>query len=74
MPIKKTKPVFIGVSGIPADVAHLLRHRARANNRSVSGEIRTIIEDALAELSGAAIAAPTNTEQTKTWTTSPSSR
>jgi plasmid stability protein len=65
---KKTKPVFIGVSGIPADVAHLLRHRARANNRSVSGEIRNIIE---AELSGAAIAAPTNTEQPKTWTTSP---
>jgi plasmid stability protein len=72
MPIKKTKPVFIGVSGIPADVAHQLRHRARANNRSVSGEIRNIIEDALAELSGAAIAAPTNTEQTKTWTTSQS--
>jgi plasmid stability protein len=68
MPIKKTKPVFIGVSGIPADVAHQLRHRARANNRSVSGEIRNIIEDALAELSGAAIAAPTNTEQPKTWT------
>jgi plasmid stability protein len=65
MPTKKTKPVFIGVSGIPADVAHLLRHRARANNRSVSGEIRNIIE---AELSGAAIAAPTNTEQPKTWT------
>jgi len=69
MPTKKTKPVFIGVSGIPADVAHLLRHRARANNRSVSGEIRNIIE---AELSGAAIAAPTNTEPNKTtWTTSP---
>jgi plasmid stability protein len=71
MPTKKIKPVFIGVSGIPADVAHILRHRARANNRSVSGEIRNIIEDALAELSGAAIAAPTNTEQPKTWTTSP---
>ena len=70
MPLRKTKPVFIGVSGISADVAHLLRQRARANNRSVSGEIRTIIEDALAELSGAAIAAPTNTEPNKTtWTT-----
>jgi plasmid stability protein len=71
MPTKKTKPVFIGVSGIPADVAHLLRHRARANNRSVSGEIRNIIETelALAQLSGAAIAAPTNTEPNKTtWT------
>ena len=69
MPLPKTKPVFIGVSGIPADLAHLLRQRARANNRSVSGEIRTIIEDALAELSGAAIAAPTNTEPNKIWTT-----
>jgi plasmid stability protein len=65
MPLRKTKPVFIGVSGISADVAHVLRLRARANNRSVSGEIRTIIEGALAELSGASFDAPTNTEQTK---------
>jgi hypothetical protein len=65
MPAKTTSKVFIGVSGIPLDLAHELRLRARSNNRSVSGEIRTIIEEALAELSGAAIAAPTNTEQTK---------
>ena len=67
MPLRKTKPVFIGVSGISADVAHVLRQRARANNRSVSGEIRTIIEGALAELSVASIDAMTNTEQEKTW-------
>jgi plasmid stability protein len=49
MPAKTTSKVFIGVSGIPLDLAHELRQRARTNNRSVSGEIRDIIEAALKE-------------------------
>jgi predicted AlkP superfamily pyrophosphatase or phosphodiesterase len=51
MPRKPTKRVFIGISGLSADTHIALRKRAQSNNRSVSGEIRTIIEDALAELS-----------------------
>jgi len=47
----QNKSVFVGVSGIPIATADALRKRAQSNNRSVSGEIRTIIEDALAELS-----------------------
>ena len=65
MPRKPTKRVFIGISGLSADTHIALRKRAQSNNRSVSGEIRTIIEDALAEISGASFNAPTNTEQTK---------
>ena len=49
MPSKPTKRVFIGVSGLSADAHDALRQRARSNNRSVSGEVRTIIEDALKE-------------------------
>jgi plasmid stability protein len=43
-----------------------LRAQARRNNRSLSGELRHILQ---AHLSGASIDAPTNTEQTKTWNT-----
>jgi len=38
------KSVFVGVSGIPTAMADALREQARMNNRSVSGEVRTIIE------------------------------
>jgi len=71
MPLRKNKSVFIGVCGIPAPVALLLRQRARANNRSVSGEVRNLIE---LTLSGAVTTEPTNTEQnkTQTWTSSQS--
>jgi hypothetical protein len=61
----RKKSVFIGISGIPVQMADALREQARANNRSVSGEIRTIIESALAEFSGASHDARQNTEQTK---------
>jgi plasmid stability protein len=48
MPKKQNKRTFIGISGLSPDAIEALRHRARDNNRSVSGELREIIE---AELS-----------------------
>jgi hypothetical protein len=61
------KSVFVGVSGIPIATADALREQARANNRSVSGEVRTMIE---AQLFGTSVLdAPSKTEKTKTtWT------
>jgi hypothetical protein len=62
------KSVFVGVSGIPIATADALREQARANNRSVSGEVRTMIE---AQLFGTSVLdASPNTEKSKTkWTT-----
>jgi len=61
------KSVFVGVSGIPTAMADALREQARMNNRSVSGEVRTMIE---AQLFGTSVLdAPSKTEKTKTtWT------
>jgi len=61
------KSVYLGVSGIPIATADALREQARLNNRSVSGEVRTIIE---AQLFGTSVFdAPPKTEKPKTtWT------
>jgi hypothetical protein len=62
------KSVYLGVSGIPIATADALREQARLNNRSVSGEVRAIIE---AQLFGTSVVldAPSKTEKTKTtWT------
>ena len=61
------KSVYVGVSGIPIATADALRNQARANNRSVSGEVRNMIE---AQLFGTSVLdAPSKTEKTKTkWT------
>jgi hypothetical protein len=64
----QNKSVFVGVSGIPIATADALREQARANNRSVSGEVRTMIE---AQLFGTSVVldAPPKTEKPKTkWT------
>jgi len=63
----QNKSVFVGVSGIPIATADALREQARLNNRSVSGEVRTIIE---AQLFGTSVLdAPPKTEKPKTkWT------
>jgi hypothetical protein len=59
------KSVFVGVSGIPIATADALREQARMNNRSVSGEVRTMIE---AQLFGTSVL-DAQTEKTKTkWT------
>jgi hypothetical protein len=59
--------VFVGVSGIPIATADALREQARANNRSVSGEVRNMIE---AQLFGTSVLdASPKTEKPKTkWT------
>jgi hypothetical protein len=61
------KSVFVGVSGIPIAMADALREQARANNRSVSGEVRAMIG---AQLFGTSVLdAPAKTQKTKTtWT------
>jgi len=64
MPKPTKKRVFIGVSGLTHDLLSELRAQARRNNRSLSGELRHILQ---AHLSVASFDAPTNTEQTKTW-------
>ena len=44
MPHTKNKRTFLGISGLSRDAIEALRARARDNNRSVSGELREIIE------------------------------
>jgi len=61
------KSVFVGVSGIPTAMADALREQARANNRSVSGEVRAIIE---AQLFGTSVldAFPKKEKHKTKWT------
>lgn len=55
----QNKRTFIGICGLSRQTIEALRERARDNNRSVSGELREIIE---AELSQAEQPAWENTE------------
>lgn len=41
---KPAKPVIIGVNGVPEQLKRALREAARRNNRSLSGQIRAILE------------------------------
>lgn len=41
---KPAKPVIIGVNGVPEELKRALREAARRNNRSLSGQIRAILE------------------------------
>jgi len=41
---KKEKQVTVGVCGLPKTLVDALRARAKENNRSLSGEIRAIVE------------------------------
>jgi plasmid stability protein len=41
---KSAKPVIIGLCGVPEQLKHALQEAARRNNRSLSGEIRAILE------------------------------
>jgi len=66
MPATKKKRTFIGVSGLPHDLLAELREQAQRNNRSLSGELRHILQ---AHISVAPSGAMTNTEQAKTWNT-----
>jgi len=43
----KKKSTFVGISGLSPKAIEEIRARARDNNRSVSGELREIIEDQL---------------------------
>ena len=45
----KKKSTFIGISGLSPKAIEALRARARDNNRSVSGELREIIEAELSQ-------------------------
>lgn len=51
--MSKKKSVFIGISGLSVELVKALRERAAENNRSVSGELRTILESCFAEQSSA---------------------
>lgn len=59
MPKRQNKRTFLGISGLSQETIEAIRARARDNNRSVSGELREIIE---AELSQAEQPAWENTE------------
>lgn len=59
MPKVQNKRTFLGISGLSPKTIEAIRARARDNNRSVSGELREIIE---AELSQAEQTAWENTE------------
>jgi antitoxin FitA len=41
-------PVTLSIKGVPEDVLERLRARARANHRSIQGELRSIVEEAVA--------------------------
>lgn len=41
----KKKSTFVGISGLSPKAIEAIRARARDNNRSVSGELREIIEE-----------------------------
>ena len=43
----KKKSTFVGISGLSPKAIEAIRARARDNNRSVSGELREIIEEQL---------------------------
>jgi len=62
MPAQTKKRTFIGVSGLTHDLLDELRAQAQRNNRSLSGELRHILQE---HLSGASLDARQNTEQTK---------
>jgi hypothetical protein len=47
MPKKTKKQATIGVSGLSPEMIEALRERAQRNNRSISGELRSIIATAL---------------------------
>ena len=64
MPKPTKKRVFIGVSGLTHDLLSELREQAHRNNRSLSGELRHILQ---AHLSVVPSGAMTNTGQEKTW-------
>jgi hypothetical protein len=40
--------VTLSIKGVPEDVLERLRARARANHRSLQGELRSIVEEAVA--------------------------
>ena len=59
MPNPKNKRTFLGISGLSPDAIEALRARARDNNRSVSGELREIIEAELSSCDSSAHGAQT---------------
>ena len=59
MPNPKNKRTFLGISGLSPDAIEALRVRARDNNRSVSGELREIIEAELSSCDSSAHGAQT---------------
>jgi len=59
MPTSKNKRPFLGISGLSPQAIEALRERARANNRSVSGELRAIIQAELSAMHPALGARPT---------------
>jgi plasmid stability protein len=60
MPKSKNKRTFLGISGLSPQAIEALRERARDNNRSVSGEIREIIEAELLSCDSSTHGAQTN--------------
>ena len=62
----KKKSVFVGISGLSVELVKALRERAAENNRSVSGEMRTILETVFSQAEQSAL--QINTEQNQ-WTT-----
>jgi plasmid stability protein len=59
MPNPKNKRTFLGISGLSPQAIEALRERARDNNRSVSGELREIIEAELSSCDSSAHGAQT---------------
>ena len=55
----KTKSTFVGISGLSPKAIEAIRARARDNNRSVSGELREIIEAELSSCDSSAHGAQT---------------
>jgi plasmid stability protein len=47
MPKRSKKLAYIGVSGLSPELMNALRERAKRNNRSLSGELRAIIAEAI---------------------------
>jgi plasmid stability protein len=60
MPNPKNKRPFLGISGLSQQAIEALRARARANNRSVSGELRAIIKAELSSCDSFAHDGPNN--------------
>lgn len=49
---KAAKQVNISITKVPAEVLAALRERAKANNRSLAGEVRAILAECLDQAEG----------------------